>query len=192
MNEQRINKIYDYKDTNGTLLFQVVRLEPKSFLQRRPFDSGFIWGLTDGWYQKNSQLNNYYKIKDASTDKIISPHPDAVWFDTIEPVLYRLPELRQGIDNGETIFICEGEKDADNLTALGFIATTPPMGAGKWRNTYTENLKGCHGVVVVADKDDPGRTRKLSQKNCIQQISMSKSWNCRTSMMPWSKIFQTG
>ncbi|KKS44571.1 MAG: hypothetical protein UV05_C0004G0006 [candidate division CPR1 bacterium GW2011_GWA2_42_17] len=157
MNEQHINKIYDYKDANGQLLFQVVRFEPKGFSQRRPFDDGFVWGLTDGWYQRNGQANNYYKIKDAPLDKTARPIHDAVWFDTMEPVLYRLPELRQGIDNGETIFICEGEKDADNLAALGFVATTCPMGAGKWRSAYTETLKGCREVVVIADKDDPGR-----------------------------------
>jgi hypothetical protein len=32
----RIVKTYDYQDENGTLLFQVVRLEPKNFRQRRP------------------------------------------------------------------------------------------------------------------------------------------------------------
>lgn len=157
MHEQRINKTYDYKDANGKLLFQVVRFEPKNFSQRRPFENGFVWGLTDGWYQENSHSNNYYKIKDAPTDKATTPHPDAVWFDTIEPVLYRLPELRRGIDNGETIFICEGEKDADNLVTLGFIATTCPMGAGKWRTAYMDVLKECREAVVIADKDDPGR-----------------------------------
>ena len=158
MNNQRINKIYDYKNAEGKLLFQVVRFEPKSFSQRRPFDNGFVWGLTDDWYQKNTQSNNYYKMKDASPDKTTAPHPDAVWFNAIEPVLYRLPELMQGIDSGKTIFICEGEKDAENLAALGFIATTCSMGAGKWRNAYTKTLQGCREAVVLADKDEPGRT----------------------------------
>jgi P4 family phage/plasmid primase-like protien len=157
MNDQRINKIYDYKDAAGSLLFQVVRFEPKGFSQRRPFEDGFIWGLTEGWYQKDGQINNYYRIKDALPDKATPPHLDAVWFDAIEPVLYRLPELRQSINTGETIYICEGEKDADNLTALGFIATTCPMGAGKWRTTYTEALRGCRETIMLADKDEPGR-----------------------------------
>ena len=33
MNNQRISKIYDYKDAAGGLVFQVVRFEPKGFLQ---------------------------------------------------------------------------------------------------------------------------------------------------------------
>jgi 5S rRNA maturation endonuclease (ribonuclease M5) len=44
--EQRRNMIvavYDYTDENGTLLYQVVREEPKNFKQRRPNGEGWIW-----------------------------------------------------------------------------------------------------------------------------------------------------
>ena len=74
----------------------------------------------------------------------------------ISPVLYRLPEVITGIANSQIIYIVEGEKDADNLCKLGFIATTNPMGAGKWRNAYTESLRGAD-VVIIPDNDDPGR-----------------------------------
>ena len=162
MNNQRISKIYDYKDAAGGLVFQVVRFEPKGFAQRRPFNDGFAWGLTEGWYQKNGQADNYYRIKDEPADKSTPPHPDAVWFDAVEPILYRLPDLIKGIQDCETIFICEGEKDSDNLAALGFIVTSCPMGAGKWRTAYTEALKGCREAVMLADKDDPGRAHALA------------------------------
>src|SRR5690242_11222873 len=36
----RIIATYDYHDESGGLLYQVVRLEPKSFRQRRPDDNG--------------------------------------------------------------------------------------------------------------------------------------------------------
>jgi hypothetical protein len=44
----RIVAIYDYTDAEGTLLFQVVRKEPKRFLQRQPNPEGkgHIWNLT--------------------------------------------------------------------------------------------------------------------------------------------------
>jgi hypothetical protein len=74
----------------------------------------------------------------------------------IRTVLYRLPDLRAAIANGDTIYVTEGEKDADNLRALGFAATTNPMGAGKWRTEYSELLRG-GSVVVVADNDKAGR-----------------------------------
>src|SRR5262249_32139489 len=42
----RIVAIYDYVDENGTLLFQVCRLEPESFRQRRPDGAGGgIWSV---------------------------------------------------------------------------------------------------------------------------------------------------
>jgi hypothetical protein len=39
---------YDYADADGALLYQVLRLEPKSFRQRRPDgNGGWIWSLGD-------------------------------------------------------------------------------------------------------------------------------------------------
>lgn len=71
-------------------------------------------------------------------------------------VLYRLPSVLAAAKVGRTVFVVEGEKDADNLAALGFVATSSPMGAGKWKPAYSEALTGAH-VVIVADKDEPGR-----------------------------------
>ena len=46
--QPRIVKTYGYCDENGTLLFQVVRFEPKRFSQRRPDGrDGWIWNLQD-------------------------------------------------------------------------------------------------------------------------------------------------
>ncbi len=36
---------YDYTDASGNLIYQVVRYEPKSFLQRRPNGTEWIWDL---------------------------------------------------------------------------------------------------------------------------------------------------
>jgi hypothetical protein len=42
----RITATYDYRDANGEPLYQVCRLEPKSFRQRRPDGKcGWIWEL---------------------------------------------------------------------------------------------------------------------------------------------------
>ncbi len=44
----RILAEYDYKDADGEMLYQVVRLEPKAFRQRRPDGrGGWIWKLGD-------------------------------------------------------------------------------------------------------------------------------------------------
>lgn len=45
--EFTIAKTYDYRDEMGELLYQVVRLEPKDFRQRRPKGDGWVWKLDD-------------------------------------------------------------------------------------------------------------------------------------------------
>lgn len=79
------------------------------------------------------------------------------------PVLYRLPELLKSKLEGKTLFIPEGEKDADRLHSLGLTATTNIEGASdpgkrpKWRPEYSEQLAGAHRVVILPDNDAPGR-----------------------------------
>jgi len=76
-----------------------------------------------------------------------------------KPILYRLPELlATPIEEDHWIFLPEGEKDADNLYALGFVATTTAMGASNWHRTDLEPLTG-HRVVIVEDNDVDGRKR---------------------------------
>ena len=50
----------------------------------------------------------------------------------------------------------EGEKDVDRLRAEGFTATCNSMGAGKWRDSYNQTLKGAD-LVIIPDSDPPGR-----------------------------------
>jgi hypothetical protein len=113
----RMVKAYDYTDAAGQLIFQVCRMEPKDFRQRRPDGKRWAWNLKG-----------------------------------VEPVLYRLPSVLAASE----VLLVEGEKDADNLAALGFTATTVPGGAGKWRESYKEVLQGKQ-VVLIPDNDNPGR-----------------------------------
>lgn len=76
-------------------------------------------------------------------------------------VLYRLPQVCAAITANEPVYIVEGEKDADILAELGLAATCNPAGAGKWRDEYTAALTGAK-VVIVADKDEPGRKHAFS------------------------------
>lgn len=72
----------------------------------------------------------------------------------VRRVLYRLPEIMAA--RGEPVLIVEGEKDADRLLAMGFIATCNPGGAGKWSADYTKALAG-RRCIVIPDNDGPGR-----------------------------------
>ena len=77
-------------------------------------------------------------------------------------VLYRLPEVQAAIAEGRTVFICEGEKDADRLASAGLVATANIEGAAKpdqrakWKPEYTAQLSGAARVILLPDNDEPG------------------------------------
>jgi putative DNA primase/helicase len=66
-------------------------------------------------------------------------------------VLYRFPEILQA----DTVYVVEGEKDADRLQSLGIPATTNPQGAGKWREEFNQVLAKKR-IVILPDKDEIG------------------------------------
>jgi DNA polymerase bacteriophage-type len=70
---------------------------------------------------------------------------------------YRLPELIAAAPT-TPVFICEGEKDADSVAALGLVATTNSEGAGKWAGDLNEWFKGKQTVYILEDNDDAGRS----------------------------------
>jgi len=74
----------------------------------------------------------------------------------VKPVLYRLPEVEKAVREGQTVYICEGERDTDALRLKGLKATTNSGGAEKWRPEYAGALSGT-SVIILPDKDAPGR-----------------------------------
>lgn len=79
-----------------------------------------------------------------------------VWdLNGVERPLYRLAEVLEAKARGRGIFLCEGEKDADNVRALGLAATTNAGGAAKWTKHDANALQGAN-VIVLADNDAPG------------------------------------
>jgi len=69
----------------------------------------------------------------------------------VERVLYNLRHVM----SSEEIWICEGEKDVDNLGKLGLVATCNVGGAGKWLRGYTDSLKG-KDIIICPDNDKAG------------------------------------
>jgi hypothetical protein len=70
----------------------------------------------------------------------------------VRRVLYNLPEVLKA----QSVMIPEGEKDCNTARKLGFVATTNPMGAGKWRDEYSEALRG-KDCVIFPDQDENGK-----------------------------------
>jgi hypothetical protein len=86
------------------------------------------------------------------------------------PILpYRLPELIK-TDAETPVFICEGEKDCDRLAALGFIATTNPMGACKWRAALNRWFTD-RPVFIIPDNDDAGRKHAADVARHLKPIA---------------------
>jgi len=96
-----------------------------------------------------------YKPKDFRQRR---PDGEGGWIwdlDSVKIVLYRLPELLKA-PYQDWVLIVEGEKDVDRLCDLGFIATTCPMGAGKWRSDFNKYFEG-RLVAIIPDNDDAGK-----------------------------------
>jgi hypothetical protein len=70
----------------------------------------------------------------------------------VRRVLYRLPDVLQA----NSVLIVEGEKDCETARKIGLVSTCNAGGAGKWREEYSECLRGMR-VVIIADADGPGR-----------------------------------
>lgn len=134
---RRLAATYPYHDEQGTLLFEVVRRDPKGFSQRRPDGHG-------GWQWS---LNGTRRV------------------------LYRLPELLAA-NLSRSVYIVEGEKDANRLASAGLTATTNPGGAGKWRSEYAEHLRG-RPVVILPDNDEPGRRHAEQVARSLRGVATS-------------------
>ncbi|WP_336489723.1 AAA family ATPase [Methylobacterium nigriterrae] len=75
---------------------------------------------------------------------------------------YRLPDIVAAVH--DSVFIVEGEKDADALALLDFVATTNAGGAGKWTEDLTPYFAG-KVAYVLADNDNAGAShaRKVAR-----------------------------
>jgi len=121
------------------------------------------------WVEQKAHIEKTYDYTDAEGQLLhqtVKMNPKKFWqrrpgnngqqwiwnLKNIDTVLYNLPQ----IINASEILIVEGEKDVDNLAALGFTATTCPMGAKAWKPEYNESLKG-KDIVLIPDNDIEGK-----------------------------------
>lgn len=130
------NFVYPYRDADGTLLYEVCRVNitdpdgsrSKRFLQRRPDpenDSRYLWRL-----------------------------------DATKRVPFNLPQLIAAVAEGATIHIAEGEKCVralERVIPAEDVATCNSGGAGKWQGEFSEYFTPGTHVIIYADADDKGR-----------------------------------
>lgn len=129
---------YPYHDEEGKVLFTKIRIEP-----------GF-----DG-----KDKSFYCERKDENGNVIRN-------LSGCRKVLYQLPTFLKGIAEKQTIFLVEGEKDADKLLGYGLVATTAPESL-KWPDEFSEVLKDAD-IVILYDMDKTGWERRdlLCKKLC--------------------------
>lgn len=132
---------YNYTDTNGVPLYCKVRYEREKNGRRE-------------------KLIPYYRLNKDGTR-------GAKGKGDIPHVLYRLPGLIEGVKTGASIFVAEGEKDVDNLNALGLVATSSKeLGNKKNSKRFAQFFRGAKRVLIIADHDD-------EQEGTGQQIAVT-------------------
>jgi putative DNA primase/helicase len=83
--------------------------------------------------------------------------------------LYRLGKVTAAVAAGQTVYLCEGEKDVHALESVGLVATTSPMGSANWGKVDPSPLAKAT-VVLVADNDEPGRRYATEAKASLHQL----------------------
>lgn len=105
--------------------------------------------------------------------------------------IYRYAEVREAISQGQTIYIVEGEPCADALWNLGIPATTNISGAGKWRESHSDDLDGATSIVLCPDRDKPGV--KHMQKVDLTLPIGDAQWLCAFPDSPiWENLPESG
>lgn len=89
--------------------------------------------------------------------------------ENVRRVPYRLPELLAGIAAGDTAWIVEGERDVHAIAERHPTVTCNSGGAGKWLPEFSEHFRDAD-VVIVADRDGPGRDHALSVTDHLIEV----------------------
>jgi hypothetical protein len=120
-----------YTDELGTILYRVVRIEGRD---------------EDGKPGKRFEAHALRKGK---------------WLRGMfgqAPVPYHLPDIELARATGRPLIMIEGERDADWLRSLGFLATSTPFGAGfNIRPDWRPYFEGITFLALIGDGDHAGR-----------------------------------
>jgi hypothetical protein len=126
---------------------------------------------TFGYVDENAQL--LYQVLKYDPKNFRQRRPDGnggwTWsLGDVRRVLYRWPELLQYPD--ATVFVCEGEKDADRVASLGHCATC--VAAGTWTEDCVKALAG-RDCIVLQDNDGPGHKKALAAAQALHGTAKS-------------------
>jgi RecA-family ATPase len=109
-----------------------------------------------------------YRVRRLASKKFVQERPDGrggwlLGLNGQRTVPYRWAELAQYPD--ATVFVCEGEKDADRVASIGVCATTISGGA-KWTDETVAALAG-RDCLILEDNDEAGREKALAAAHVL-------------------------
>lgn len=87
----------------------------------------------------------------------------------LKPTLYNLHLLQGAESVSEGVWLVEGEKDAETLVSLGYVALSYPNGALSWDASYAECFRGFSRVFLVADNDAAGMKNLVAVKKDLDR-----------------------
>jgi hypothetical protein len=156
MTTEKADKYY-YRDALGKLALRVIRRQNKSFLQQRPIfdpETGNVIGFTDslapGIYRSVPPKHTQFTLlqdNEEVTDCKVQKLPE------FEPIPYNLNLITKFPDH--IVFVVEGERKADLMYQMGFLATCNNGGACNWTKTQSQWLTN-REVIILPDYDAMG------------------------------------
>lgn len=155
----KVTATYDYVSEDGEVLYRKCRVEPGRNGRKKDFF--FERPVNGGW---------------------------ALGIEGVKKrVLYRLPELLDAVKRSPTewIWLCAGEKDADNGAAIGLATTTTCEGEGVWPEYATNALAGCR-VAILPDRDEVG------WRHAGQVIYALRTAGCRVKLLDVPHLSEKG
>lgn len=131
--------------------------------------------------QRTGPVVDRYEYRNAAGELIfvVSRHNtkgfsvSAVPRGSYPSLLYRLPDLLAA-DLTHSVFVAEGEKDADRLRADDLIGTCNAFGGGrgKWKGGYSRSLRG-RSVVILPDTDPTGQEHAVDVAEQLHRFGAS-------------------
>jgi Protein of unknown function (DUF3631) len=150
--------------------------EPKP---KKP-NGGKAWITRGEYIYRDADGEPFLKIRKCLDEKGKKQYPQSHWTGTdwakgkpdAPKIPYRLPQLIAAPQTA-VIYFCEGERDADTLVKIGFVATTASEGAAaKWDTALTQYFTG-RTIVILPDADQPGRAHAEKVAKAIHSVAAS-------------------
>ncbi len=116
-------------------------------------DEQGLFRVTFPVYDAESRLLNIRRHLFAYKEGLDRTFKTLPWEKGLTAGLFPMSAL-----NGQTeVLLVEGEADALLANQMGFPAVTGTLGAGNWKDHWTEALRGCQRVTILYDGDKAGR-----------------------------------